>query len=131
VTALDLVTAARNRLLADEPPSAADRRLAVLALDELRGHLTRRQASRLRQASLAERNRLIRQLAELYTGRPRTRALQLLADARRYAASSWPRDRGCVTCPPRLRGTKQELLWRAMKAHPLFPRLRQLQNILQ
>jgi hypothetical protein len=81
-------------------------------------------------ARLGRRDELIRELVgTFYTGSTRARAL--LRDAGRYAATGWLRDRGCVGCPARLRGTAEELIWRAFKACPYFPSsLRQMQNIL-
>lgn len=124
--------AVRARLLADQPLNEGDRRLAALGLELLAGPLSRLAAARLRQEGLRERNRLIRELAaKFYAGRPRARARQLLADANRYATTSWPRDRACVLCPERLRGKPEALLWAAFKTHPVFPRERMLKSILR
>ena len=43
------------------------------------------------------------------------------AAARQYAAIGWLRHQGNVTCPESIRGTAQELMWQAMKAHKKFP----------
>lgn len=113
----------REQVLAGGALSEGDRRLAAMALADLAARLSRRKASRLRQEGRRERDRLIREMAaRFYTeGSLRSRAQRLLTDARRYAATSWPRDRGRVLCPDHLHGLPQELLWRSFKAYPAFP----------
>jgi hypothetical protein len=132
VEALDRLAIARARLLDDggalDPELA---RLVAAALDAVLAKGDRPAAVALRRAGLHQRNALIRQAVAFYTGSPRARAMALLRDARRYVATAWLRDRGCVGCPDRIQGTVQEILWHAFKAHPSFPSsLRQLQNIL-
>jgi hypothetical protein len=72
----------------------------------------REPARSVRRASLHQRDELIRRAAARFcTGKARARAGELLAAANRYAATGWRMDHGCVSCPERLRGTVQELLW--------------------
>ena len=117
------LAAVRARLLADEPLGEGDRRLAALALEVLVGRLSRQQVALLRQEGHRERDRLIRLAAARFYARGslRDRALRLIADAQLYQATAWRHDRAHVLCPPRLRGTPQELLWLSFKACPRFP----------
>jgi hypothetical protein len=129
----DRLAMARARLLEGDgvlDPGLA--RLVAAALETVLAGRDRAAAVALRRASLHRRDELIRQAAAtFYTGSPRARAMALLQDAERYAATSWRADRGCVGCPERIRGTVQEALWHAYKSHPVFPSsLRQVQNIL-
>jgi hypothetical protein len=131
-TVPDRLAAVRDRLLAGAPLDPGDAHLAAAALGVVLRRHDRTEAAALRRAGLRQRDELFRRAAaRFYTGSPRAQAGALLKDANRYAAGGWRSDRGCVSCPDRLRGTVQELLWHAFKAHPSYPSsLRQVQNIL-
>jgi hypothetical protein len=122
----------RDWLLLGVPLDLPDRHLAAAACGLILERHDRREAAVLRRVGLRCRDELIRSAAAtFYAGSARAKATALLRDAQRYAASAWRHDRGCVGCPDRIRGTVQELLWGAFKAHPDFPSsLRQVQNIL-
>ena len=60
----------------------------------------------------------------------RERAIWLAQLARRYEASSWPRDQAAGAMPPHYRGTEREYLYRAFSACPVPTSERQLQAIL-
>jgi hypothetical protein len=81
---------------------------------------------------LDRRDELIREaVARFYSGTPRARAISLLQDANRYAATGWRHHRTRTKCPDELIGSVRELLWHAFKTHPRFPTgLRQLQAII-
>jgi hypothetical protein len=83
-------------------------------------------------ARLERRDELIREAAaRFYTGTPRARAIRLLEDANRYAASGWRHHRAQVKCPPELVGSVREMLRHMLKTHPRFPTgIRQLQTII-
>lgn len=87
----------------------------ALGLSVARGEPTWR-AARAR----TERNRLLRlaRLAFFADATPAEAAREIAAAWRRYDSTSWPRDRNAFDCPPRLRGTLQEALWRAARAWP-------------
>jgi hypothetical protein len=82
-------------------------------------------------ARLRRRNDLIRELATRYTGDRKARAVALLADANRYAATAWRRHRQLTRCPAELLGTDRELLWLLFKQNDHIPTSwRQIWNII-
>jgi hypothetical protein len=124
-TAPALLAAARDQLLLH--PGLIDpglARWAAAGLDLVLERRSRQEAIALRRFGRRERNRLICQLeGEYFAGKfgNRAKAEAVLAAARQYAAIGWMRHRASVTCPNSIRGTAQELLWLAMKAHKRFP----------
>jgi hypothetical protein len=82
-------------------------------------------------ARLGRRDELIRKLATRYMGDRKARAVALLADANRYAATTWRHHRRHVGCPAELVGTDRELLWLLFKQHDYIPTSwRQIWNII-
>jgi hypothetical protein len=74
----------------------------------------------------AERDRLLRLAAEQYPGSTNTKAVQLQQKLKRYAVSSWPRDR--VTRQP---GADNKLMFAVFMADPEPPiSIRRLTDIL-
>jgi hypothetical protein len=131
--AFDRLAVARARLLEDDgvlDPGLA--RLVAATIEDALAKRDRALAVALRRAGLRQRDTLLRRAAaEFYEGSPRARAAALLRDAERYAATGWRHHRGLLGCPEMIRGTAEELIWTAFKAHPTFPSsLRQVQNIL-
>jgi hypothetical protein len=82
-------------------------------------------------ARQGRRDELIRELATRYGGSRKARAMALLADANRYAATAWRHHRRHVSCPAELVGTDRELLWLLFKQHDYIPTSwRQIWNII-
>ena len=54
----------------------------------------------------------------------------IAADARRYIATSWPRDRETAAMPARYAGTPRETFWQALHLAADFPSSRQVRRIL-
>jgi hypothetical protein len=122
--ALALLAAARAQLRETSTLDPGLANWAAAALDLVLARHSRQEAIALRRFGRRERDRFIRQLAaEYFAEEPsnRAKAEAVLAAARQYAAIGWLRHRGSVTCHDSIRGTAQELLWRAMKAHKKFP----------
>jgi hypothetical protein len=130
--ALARLRAARSRLLENGVLDPGLARMAAVAIGLVLERQDRAAMVALRRANLRARNELIRDAAaRFYSGTPRARAISLLQDADRYAASGWRHHRAQVKCPPELAGSVREILWHMFKTHPRFPTgIRQLQAII-
>ena len=63
------------------------------------------------ETALRERPRIVALMALAFNLTPR----QIAERLSRYAASGWPRDRDCETCPERHEGKFEALAWRYLK----------------
>jgi hypothetical protein len=81
-------------------------------------------------ARLGRRDVLIRELATRYGGSRKARAMALLADLDRYAATAWRHNRRHVSCPAELVGTDRELFWVLCKHGNIPTSWRQIWNII-
>jgi hypothetical protein len=99
-------------------------------------------AAALRQAAgqpltapLSERNQYIRRFVESYLAdlpSVRAKARGFIQEARLYCMGEWRVQQHHITCPQSIVGTKRELLWQALKAHPRFPwSIRQITEIIK
>ena len=120
-------------LTAGRLPDDEGRRLVVLAVQSLMCAPSPVRDGFLRREAKAARDRLLIELARQHCGDlkgVKPKADRIAAWARRYEGSSWPRDQHLTSCPDRLRGRPQGLVWRILKAHPDFPRDRLLREII-
>jgi hypothetical protein len=71
------------------------------------------------ERQLERRDHLVREAAAQWFGHEASPADVLASVLRRYARTSWRRDRVADACPDRLIGTAHESLWRILKARPV------------
>ena len=93
----------------------------------------RQRAAVLYQEGIRARDRFIAELAETHCGGLRgvkPKADKIAAWARRYEGAGWVRDKHATSCPGHLRERPEGLIWRALKAHSVFPRDRRLREII-
>lgn len=85
-----------------------------------------------RTDALARRDDALRRLGGEFYGslQPRDRAAAIGVALRRYASTSWPRDRHLTSCPARLIGTVGELLFAIMSASAVPMSDRQIARII-
>ena len=93
----------------------------------------RQRAAVLYQEGIRARDRFIAELAETHCDGLRgvkPKADKIAAWARTYEGTAWIRDKLSTSCPDNITGRPEAMIWRALKAHPIFPRDRQLREIL-
>lgn len=85
-----------------------------------------------RTDALARRDDALRRLATEFYGSlpPRERAAAIGVSLRRYASTSWPRDRHLTVCPVRLAGTAGALHFLIMRASAVPMSDRQIARII-
>jgi hypothetical protein len=129
---LDSLADAANRL---RTGAELDGQARAALLEALRQVDARQFEAQLRARGRGDRNRLIRDLAAAHFGNlgsTKAKATAIAALASRYAATGWLNDQGAATCPPRLHGGPEALLWAAMIAYPRFPfSVRALEAVLK
>ena len=128
-----IIEAACDTLGAGRLPDAEGRRLVARAARSLLDTPSRARYALLRQEAIRARDRLLIEIvrnhcADLRGVKPK--ADRIATWARRYEVSGWRHEQHATTCPDRLNGRPEGLIWRALKAHPNFPRDRQLREIL-
>ncbi len=129
----DTLNHALDDFAARRPLDETSHRLVERAARGFAAMPSRHRAAVLYQEGVRERNRLIVELAEEYCGglkAVKPKADKIAAWARRYEGSGWGRDKHATSCPDYITGQPEALIWRALKAHPNFPRDRQLREIL-
>lgn len=111
----------------------ASHRLVVRAGRSFAAMPSRHRASVLHQEGLRARDRLIIEIATRHCGGlkgVKPKADRIAAWARTYEGTGWLRDKHATSCPDGLRERPEGLIWRALKAHPVFPRDRRLREII-
>lgn len=120
------IRAGCNKLDAGCLPDEAERRLVARAAREFISSPSREREALLLKEAMAERDKWIRKLHADFGYTPRT--IDYLA--MKYKAGPWLEDEESIACPRHLAGTPELCLWHALKAHPDFPRDRQIGNVL-
>ena len=111
----------------------AGRRLLLRAAQSFAETPSRQRDAMLRQEDIRKRDHILCDLATGHCGGlkgVRPKANQIAAWARRYEGCGWKRDKYAATCPDHITGRPEGLIWQALKAHPSFPRDRQLREII-
>ncbi len=134
-----MATAERLEALADDvaagkPLAPEDARLVAQAVRALITGVGPNGASAMRAADHRERDRHLVELARCHCRHIigiRAQARQILAWARRYEATGWPREQHIIEIPEHRRDKPEGYIWAALKASPRMPGDTTLREILK
>ncbi len=133
MTTQDALDRALDDFAAGRALDEASHRLVLRAGRCFAAMPSRHRAAVLHQEGLRARDCFIVELAEKHCGglkAVKPKADKIAAWARGYEGCGWGRDKHATSCPDYITGRPEALIWRALKAHPNFPRDRQLREIL-
>ena len=125
--------AALGDLATGRLPDEAGRRLILRAARSFMETPSRNRDAMWRQEGIRKRDNILCELAAQHCGGLKSvkpKADKIAAWARRYEGCGWKRDKHATAPPKHLENRPEALIWRALKTHPIFPRDRQLREIL-